>query len=252
MGNQKSKFLVVPIMFIAAFATGPVLHSLGAIEWLPKSIFSYFAAGFFLLATGLFVWWMYYRKEILLFRLCGWKLGATLLIGLLVISFSLASPKPAFPFTATEFILKVVYFFLFVGLAEELWFRGIIFAIFKNRFIPCVILGSLLFGLAHLTVHSGLDILLFNMFAGFCFATARFRGVSIIVLAISHTVYHLVRFTVFAEQVIRHGPKGTFMIFICSSLILTMVLLLLPKFVESFRIKSKGIRSSIAKTENSA
>lgn len=252
MGNQKSKLWVVTIMFIAAFATGPVLHSLGAIEWPPKSTFSYFAAGLLLLATGLFVWWMYYRKEIFLFRLCGWKLGATLLIGLLVINFSLASPKPAFPFTATEFVLRIVYFFLFVGLAEELWFRGIIFAIFKNRFIPCVLLGSLLFGIAHLTVHSGLDMVLFNIFAGLCFATARFRGVSIMVLAVIHTVYHLLRFTVFAEQVIRHGPKGTFMIFICSNLILTMVLLLLPKFVESFRIESKGVHPSIAKTENSA
>ncbi|MDI6655002.1 MAG: CPBP family intramembrane metalloprotease [Candidatus Hydrothermarchaeota archaeon] len=77
-------------------------------------------------------------------------------------------PEPAFPvFQIHYFLRDCVYMVLFVGLAEELLFRGIIQTDLQKIFgkLPGLLSASYLFGIMHLTWRS-LPELLFTFWAG--------------------------------------------------------------------------------------
>lgn len=73
---------------------------------------------------------------------------------------------------------------LLIGLAEELWFRGLWASLWHQRAIPAAGWGSLAFGLYHWP-HGGW-VILSTAGVGFALAAARLRGASLIGLASVH------------------------------------------------------------------
>jgi len=51
---------------------------------------------------------------------------------------------------ATRAALELFRYVVLVGHTEERWFRGFWLAMWRHRFVPSVLVGSLLFGLSHI------------------------------------------------------------------------------------------------------
>jgi membrane protease YdiL (CAAX protease family) len=79
---------------------------------------------------------------------------------------------------------SLVRYTVMIGLAEEIWFRGLWFHCCKNRFWPSVAGGAALFGLYH--SGSGWIAVGLTTAIGFLFGVARHRGASIAALAVLH------------------------------------------------------------------
>ncbi len=79
---------------------------------------------------------------------------------------------------------QLVRYVVIIGLAEELWFRGLWMHAAGERFVLAVIVGALLFGLFHLPLGSGRVVTLTAL--GFLYAAARWRGAPIWSLALAH------------------------------------------------------------------
>jgi CAAX amino terminal protease family. len=86
---------------------------------------------------------------------------------------------------AKEFLRYVIM----IGLAEELWFRGLWFKVWANRTWPSVVGGSVLFGLYHAA--AGWNAIVTTAAVGFVFAVARRAGASLLMLAVVHGMMDL-------------------------------------------------------------
>jgi membrane protease YdiL (CAAX protease family) len=106
-------------------------------------------------------------------------------VGLQALQVLVVVPSLKFSYTVPVGIYKVFFYFVLVGFTEELWFRGIWFAAFKNRFLPCVLIGSILFAVPHV-ITGGPTALLVTFLVGLVFAAARYRGASVLSLTIVH------------------------------------------------------------------
>lgn len=138
------------------------------------------------LAIGLWVYRHYYRDQISLWTVRGWPWAAAAFLGLSVIWYTIGIPTFWPDRTMAVAGLELFKFLVFIGFTEELWFRGIWFAMFHNRLVPSVILGSVAFGLIHLA-HDPVWALFAAAF-GAVFAAARYRGASIVQLALAHGI----------------------------------------------------------------
>ena len=115
-----------------------------------------------------------------------WKSLVLVLIGFQIAEHALvahASPSHSDPrLWLATFIQSVV----FIGFVEELWFRGIWFHLWKDRLIPAIGLGALVFGAYHWP--HGPWVVLSTTGVGFALAAARSRGASLLGLALVHGI----------------------------------------------------------------
>lgn len=138
-----------------------------------------------MLAVGISVWRLWYREEIDVFSLKGWETGLAIFLGLMITEAVLATPVLRPGLLSLSTLWTLFYCIVLIGFTEELWWRGIWFAMFKGRPLYAILLGSLLFGGMHYQLH-GIDSAMMAFFVGLVFAAARYRGVSIGTLALTH------------------------------------------------------------------
>jgi len=89
-------------------------------------------------------------------------------------------------------VLSPILFYLAVALAEEIWFRGLIFkALYDWRGAILAIFGSaILFGLMHVPMH-GKEGFLFSLSIGLPYAVVRLKTGNILGLAVIHWLTNL-------------------------------------------------------------
>mgnify|MGYP000860478431 CR=1 FL=1 len=132
---------------------------------------------------------------------------------------------------AWQFVRLIVL----IGLAEELWFRGVWFEIVGRNALLSVVAGGALFGLSHL--HQGLLMVLITGSAGCAYAAARHRGASLLSLALAHGLMD------FANGILFPGAAARFsltaIMVIAPALILTvaLALMLIGRWPLRFRAK---------------
>jgi membrane protease YdiL (CAAX protease family) len=143
------------------------------------------AANLFEIAIGLWFVRRYYRDRVDLFSSKGWSLALLLCCWLIALGLSISRVR-WIPLSHLHFGIVVQHLLLFclVGYAEELGFRGVWFAHFPQRPVFSILAGSLLFGLWHL--HVDLPSAIIAFLVGLLFAVTRYRGASILVLAVAH------------------------------------------------------------------
>lgn len=129
------------------------------------------------------------------------------LLSLIIIELSVwifTIPRWRGPELPTFFIIKqLAYFLIIIALVEELWYRGIWFAITGNSILISVILGSILFTLLHW--HQGLKHFPFLLSLGLVFSVCRWLGSPIWSLAISHGLMNWLNITVMPSIGFRFG-----------------------------------------------
>ncbi|MFA6135333.1 MAG: CPBP family intramembrane glutamic endopeptidase [Phycisphaerae bacterium] len=223
--------VAVAIAFTLMMLTFPTFQCARAAGLIPPQLrWAGMAAGIIILLAGVTVWAKYFRRTYGLFSFRGWRWAGVLLAGLAALQFILMRTSDSLPSGVATWAWAVVFFLFSVGLPEELWFRGIWFALFRNRFLPSVILGSILFGLMHCAPGvpgRGPEIMLMTIPVGLCFAAARYRGAPILCLAIVHAVMDIA-----STMVTLAGPRfamGTTLVaFFGGCLLLFAGLLLWP------------------------
>jgi hypothetical protein len=130
------------------------------------------------------------RKEI--------ALGVLLAIPLGTIEYLILRPAPAAPeFLFSIFLRDFLYMTLFVGIGEELLFRGIIQTELQKAFHPQagLFLASLLFGVMHLTWRS-VPELFFTFFAGYILGYLYYRTGNLTAPILLHGVNNTVLISV--------------------------------------------------------
>lgn len=188
--------------------------------------------GIFMLLWGIFIKQKFYKKNFKLFSFNKWPIALVLLIGLELIQLLLVKPRLSFELDFTKTLYKAFFFLVIVGFTEELWFRGIWFAMFKENFIPCVLVGSIIFGLFHLPGRN-FAVLYFTFVTGLTFAIARFRGASILSLTIVHGIMDFLNTSAFSGQA-RFGILSIFVIFTFACLFLSGVIIFTFKSSNSY------------------
>jgi len=176
------------------------------------------------LLCGIAVTLKFYRRSLKLLTFEKWQIALALLIGLQAIQLLVTRLIPNSDMSIPTALYKAFFFLALIGFAEELWFRGIWFEMFKRRFVPCVLLGSIAFGLIHFP-HGGFLTVLLTALVGLIFAAARFRGASILALALAHGTLDFLNGYAFSPD-LRFSLATTVAIFIPASLLLAAVLLL--------------------------
>ncbi len=130
-------------------------------------------------------WLLWYRKELDVFSLKGWPVALAIFLGFLLSEFINAVPHLRADVLSVRTLVALFYCVVLIGLVEELWWRGIWFAMFKGRPLVCIVAGSLLFGLLHYHLQGTSGVIVASL-VGLAFAVARYRGVSIGALALAH------------------------------------------------------------------
>lgn len=153
----------------------------------PKGLYRFtWAIASAVLVAGLWVYHHYFGELVSLLNFSGWQWALAVFITLQAIQYSLTAPGRSPRENKGKDALELLRFIVIIGLAEELWFRGIWFAMCHNHFVTSVLLGSFVFGLYHL--RHGRHTATITFFVGLVFASARYRGASIISLALVHGV----------------------------------------------------------------
>ncbi|MBI5744416.1 MAG: CPBP family intramembrane metalloprotease [Elusimicrobia bacterium] len=184
------------------------------------------AAFSWMLIIAIAVWLKYFSRELRVFQLRGWLMAGALAIGILLASL-ITGGVPVVVFTwQASFLIMLLWCVLLVGFTEELWWRGIWFEMWKGRPVMCVLGGSLLF-MAYHYPFQGFEPLPMIFFMGLAFATARYRGASIVSLSVAHGAIDFVH----AVGVIQwHGQSERFPQYVPVAVIsvLLMALFLFP------------------------
>lgn len=132
---------------------------------------------------------------------CGFVYASVVLIAGFAFMFTLQSPKGIADIDIQ--IWSVVLFYLAVALAEETWFRGLIFKSLQCWRGPAVaVLGSaLLFGLMHVPTN-GWQGLLFSLSIGLPYAVVRIKTDNILGLILIHWLTNL------SDSFVRMSPPN--------------------------------------------
>ena len=227
-------FLLVTLWTLLWYSI-PIIRYLKASFSFNVTHFKIFAIIFSILHVliGLIVIKKYYKKRMVIFSVQGWPLALVLLVGLITIQTALTIQRLNTGHEWWKYLINWLYYLVFIGFAEELWFRGIWFAIFKNRFIKCVILGSIFFGLIHLAPGQGIVQIVLTGFIGFAFAIARYCGTSIFLLALVHGMVDFLNNTVLPVKSLRVSPNKILFIFILGIFITTLIMYYVKKYLIS-------------------
>lgn len=131
----------------------------------------------------------------------GWKCMALVLLGLQIAEHALV--VHSIPSTANFASLgsRFLHMVLFIGLVEEVWFRGVWVHLCKDRVIPALVAGSVFFGLYHLP--HGPWVVISTAGVGFAFASARLRGASLVGLGLLHGINNWLNQSLFPGKAFR-------------------------------------------------
>ncbi len=207
-------FLFLSALFLITTYKPPMVHM-----WV-------WIVGFAHLGAAVFLRRRYFRSEINIFCFEKWHLAVIVLAGVQAADYLFVSHTIGPRNGVTLAVINFFYFHIVIGFAEELWFRGLWLAMFKNRFITGVILGSIIFGLYHIT--HGLQTVLFTTFIGAMFAVARYRGTSILTLAIAHGLMDWFNLEMFPGASSRFSTTVILVFFPLLCLILSITLYYIP------------------------
>jgi membrane protease YdiL (CAAX protease family) len=140
------------------------------------------------------------RRGIWLSLVCGTILIAAFTLGRLAINMPM-NPRPL---SIGRLVGEVLFYFLLVGLVEELLFRGLIYRAFETWLgTGAAIFGSsLAFGLFHIGWAGGLGMLGLA-FIGLLFAMIRWRAGGIIGLILVHGMYDILSVELYPDAVER-------------------------------------------------
>ena len=182
------------------------------------------AAGLWMLVTGITVWRKWYPGKIDVFSSTRWWLGLIIILVILLHPIFGGLPSIQFEWWNHSALIYFFWCVIVIGFAEELWWRGIWFEIWKGKPVICVLAGSLAFTAYHfpfqgweVMIGSGLIINVF--FMGLLFAAARYRGTSIGVLALAHGLIDWFQGGIQWKQQTGHIP------FVICCLVITTILL---------------------------
>ncbi len=121
-------------------------------------------------------------------------IGALIAIPTGIIEYLILTPLPAYPsFEVKHLLTDTVYMVLFVGVGEELLFRGIIMNDLKNIFgwRNAILTQGVIFGIMHMTWHSTYEIA-FTFLAGVLLGYFYFRTKSLFGPIVLHGVNNVV------------------------------------------------------------
>jgi len=88
------------------------------------------------LFCGIAVTLKFYRRSLKLLTFDNWQIAMALLIGVQAIQLLVTRLTPNSDMNIPAALYKAFFYLALIGFAEELWFRGIWFEMFKRRFIP--------------------------------------------------------------------------------------------------------------------
>ena len=168
-------------------------------------------AGLFSLLTGLWLAQQHHHGEIHLANLDRWYLALIPLLGFLLLTMVLTPYVGLRKELSRSAVAKRLFFFLFlVGLPEELWLRGIWFAMFADEFWMSVVVGSVVFGFMHYVpgVPGSAMEATRTILAGLVFATARYCGAGVLPLAIAHGLFNFLSLYLL-EKTVPRRKDGT-------------------------------------------
>ncbi|MGD9642621.1 MAG: CPBP family intramembrane glutamic endopeptidase [Elusimicrobiales bacterium] len=136
------------------------------------------------LVISLYVWSNWYRAEIDLASLKGWRYAAAIAAADLLVTLLFNSPSLG-AFSAGGALFWAVWFTAFTGILEEFWWRGVWFYLWRGRPFVTIVAGSALFGCLHLVQNSLASVVVISSI-GLLFGVARHKGASIGSLALVH------------------------------------------------------------------
>lgn len=148
-------------------------------------------AGLWLLVSAIWTWQKWFRGRIDVFSRARWGWGLVIL-SVVVFHPIIGGPPSFHSHWNGSALIYFVWCLGVIGFAEELWWRGVWFELWKGRPFVCVLIGSLAFTAYHfpfqgwdLMISEGLAIRIFSL--GLLLAAARYYGrVSVGVLALVH------------------------------------------------------------------
>jgi membrane protease YdiL (CAAX protease family) len=144
--------------------------------------------------SGLWLAQQHHHGQIHLANLDRWYLALIPFLGFLLLTMVLTPFVGLRKDLSRSDVAKRLFFFLFlVGFSEELWFRGIWFAMFADEFWASVVLGSVVFGFMHYAPGvpgKKIDAMPMIILPGLVFATSRYCGAGILPLAIAHGLFN--------------------------------------------------------------
>lgn len=126
-----------------------------------------------------------------------------LLVGVIPAFFGIHMFGPQFEFNMIAFYKNIFFYFLFVGPAEELFFREFILETFKDFIKPArvkvlaVVISSLIFGFWHL-INGNLIQVLFTTMIGMAFGFAKYyiKSLKLPGLAVGHGLYDFLGYVI--------------------------------------------------------
>ena len=195
------------------------------------------------LAGCLWVRHAYYQKDISLVSFNGWPWAIFVIVSLQTIQYIVVVPKIG-PASGIGFaLLELFKFLVLIGYTEELWFRGIWFAMFKNRMLPSIIAGSVAFGIFHLP--HGIGSVIISSCVGSVFAAARYRGASIMSLAIAHGLIDWLNNQMLPAKQLRISMGAALIVLPVACIAITILLVMFSKGknINNRTISNNSLRS---------
>lgn len=217
------------VKLAAAWAIG--IGGCDFLAWAGLNVFSenmhpwMIGAAVCMLVTGTAVWRLWYPGKLDVFSMGGWRCGA-LLLAVFLLHPLLGGGRPSLHEVWGAAALKsFLWCVVMIGLAEELWWRGIWFKMWRDRPVMCILGGSLAFTAYHYPFQ-GFEPLPMVFFFGLAFAAARARGTSIVVLALAHGLINWAQATGVITWVWRDGSVSPNLTVPAACVIITAVMLL--------------------------
>ena len=98
-------------------------------------------------------------------------------------------------------ILDLVRYLIFIGLVEEIWFRGVLQDYLGKNTLKAIVAGAVIFGLYHLP--HGWGIVLTTTAVGLLYTTARAYGAGILSLGLVHGVMNWMNLSFYPAETLR-------------------------------------------------
>lgn len=179
------------------------------------------------LGGGLWVRHAYYQKDIPIFSFKGWPWAIIVLISLQTIQYIAVVPKIGIASGVGFAFLELFKYLFLIGFIEELWFRGIWFAMFRNRALLSIAAGSIAFGIYHLP--HGIGSVIITSCIGCVFAAARYRGASILSLALVHGIIDWLNNQILPVKQLRLSTEVTIIVLSVACIAITIPIVVLSK-----------------------
>lgn len=127
-------------------------------------------------------------------------------------------------FENSRFLLsEIIYYFIFIALVEEIWFRGILQDSFASKPIKAILVSSIIFGLYH--INSGVEIVIMTASIGFLYSIIRQFGTGILALSAVHGFTNWMNNSVFPPVSLKLDPSVFVLVFSGICIISALILL---------------------------